>query len=365
MANLDPIEFSAQSNYNLILENMLDLNFNSISSIDALFYKDLKANFSSAGIVSINFSSGLIADLTVNTNFNMYYAIGSLTINYSTESVFDSPIYYYREVMDSILIEAEATLQTLLKSISLEETILILSPDLELVAFLENYSDFVWNRRWRNVDDFELSISKSKSVSRFLRPNNYIAIKQGDVYHAGRIKKRDLKLDNNGEKLTVTGKGLGEIFENRIAFNDVNTGDGYDTFTGPGENAMKHYVRVNVVTPDDIERAVPNLVVSIDRGKGVEINYKARFQKISKVLYEISKTTGLGWDIILDLNNKEFKFLVKKAKINKAVRLDPNFDSVKMIRFEEDTSESENSILIAGQGQGSDRMIRTVDRNEV
>ena len=36
-----------------------------------------------------------------------------------------------------------------------------------------------------------------------------------------------------------------------------------------------------------------------------------------------------------------------------------------MINFKEDKSESENTITIAGQGQGSDRMIKTVSKDEV
>ena len=36
-----------------------------------------------------------------------------------------------------------------------------------------------------------------------------------------------------------------------------------------------------------------------------------------------------------------------------------------MIQFEENKSSQENKVVVAGQGEGADRMIRTVSRNEV
>lgn len=324
-------------------EDMLILDFFAESSFNSLIDHDMKLSINSYSSFNTLFSSDILITFVGSSEFNLDSL--SASIPFKFESVSDFHVE--------------------LKKIGLSQILMILSPDLDLLSYLETYNDFIWNRRWRNTDDFELSIYKTRKEARYLRTDNYIAFKRGDIIHAGRISDRDMKKDNSNELITVSGKGLGEIFENRIAFNKVNAGNGYDNFTGPAESAMKYFVDVNVVNPDDITRKVEQLVIEIDRQKGETINYNARFQKISEILYEIAKTTGLGWDVQLDLEDKKFIFKVLSAKIKMGVRLNPNMNSVKMIGFKEHKSSSENTILIAGQGQGAERDILEVSRNEV
>ena len=249
--------------------------------------------------------------------------------------------------------------------ISNKEVILILDPNLNLIAQLDNYEDLMWNRRWRKPDDFELTMDKSKLNASYLNVNNYIAKKRGDIVHAGRIKNRELKKDESGETISVSGKGLGEIVENRIAYHKTQVGDGYDTQTGPAETVMKKYVYNNIIDPENTDRKIDKLKLEKDKKVGQEIHYKARFQEISEILYEIAKTSGLGWDIILDLDNKEFVFKVLYAKIRTGIRLTTKMDSVTMIGYKEKQGEKENTAIVAGQGSGSDRQIVEVSKNDL
>jgi hypothetical protein len=336
------LDFSGISNINLKLDDLLNLKYNASSNYD----------LSAKTFSSFNFSG--LSEIKVKTN-------SSIIINFNSFSSYDLSAVVSLNI-DFIGI---SNLEIGLSRVGLNELLLVLSPDLELLAYLESYNDFVWNRRWRKVDDFEVSIHRNREESKYLRPDCYIALKNGDVIHAGRIKDREIKKSDNNELITVSGKGLGEIFEERIAFHNVNTGDGYDSFSGPAESAMKHYVDVNVVNPDNPARKVNQLEIYKDLAKGNNINYNARFQKISEILYEISKTTGLGWDLQLDIDSKKFIFKVLTAGIKDEIRLNPAMDSVKMIDFKESKSSSENTILIAGQGSGADRQMLEVSRNEV
>ncbi|MFW6288095.1 MAG: Gp37-like protein, partial [bacterium] len=112
----------------------------------------------------------------------------TFSVNYSAISEYINPLYFAKEVMSEFLAgEIITEFDTSFKIISLDSQLLILSPDFELLAYIENYEDFVWNRRWRKVDDYELTVDKSKPVSRFLQADNYVVKKQGDLIHAGRI----------------------------------------------------------------------------------------------------------------------------------------------------------------------------------
>lgn len=327
-------------------DNQIDSIFNTTSQFENKFNTSLVIDFES----EIKFLNILSQEIVFS--FDTYSNLKAIFIN-------------SREFIGNLDFNLFSEFVVYVDKYSINSNLIVLSPDLEILAYLENYNDFVWNRRWRKIDDFELSINTGKPVSRYLRTDNYIAMKRGDIVHAGKIKNREIKKDANGEFITVSGKGLGEILENRIAFNDVNVGSGFDTFNGSAESAMKYYVDVNVKNPDDARRKINRLVIDRDREKGKVINYNARFQKISEILYEIAKTSGLGWDVQLDLENKEFVFKVISAKIRQSIRLNPDFDSVKMIDFKEHNSNSETTILVAGQGSGADRDILEVSRNEV
>jgi len=289
----------------------------------------------------------------------------NLSVSFNAASQLEMPLYKKHEVLSELVLTAESRVSINLKSTSLRAILMILSPDFDVLSFLETYQDFVWNYRWRNVDNFEVSISKFKDESKFLITGNYIAVKRGEFVKAGKIKDRELTINANGEFIKARGKGLGEIFENRIAFNGVNEGNGYDSFSGPAESAMKHYVNVNVQNPNDIRRKVQNLIIEDDRHKGRVINYRARFQKLSEILYDISKISGLGWDLVLDLKTKEIIFKVLKAKIRKGIIFSPNFDSITMLNYKESSNKNENTALVAGQGEGAERMLLEVNRNEV
>ena len=376
------LDFDSVAEYNSGIESGLNINLESTAEYNNVFSELITVMFESTADYNINIANTILMNIEANAESNIYlseilniifeaeaeYNSGienTININYTADGTYQTEIFYGREILEALDYTAEGEFESVISVIAIDSLLLVLSSDLEILAYLEDYEDFIWNRKWRNPDNFELIVDRSKSVARFLRTDNYIAQKQGDDVHAGRIKTRNMKLNPTGEKITVSGKGLGEIFENRIAFNKVNEGDGYDSYSGPAESAMKYYVNVNVKNPDDTKRKIDKLVIATDNEKGGTINYKARFQKISKILYEISKTSGLGWDLVLDLTNKKFVFKVLTAKIRKGIRLSPDMDSVKMVAFKENKSSSENTILIAGQGSGASRMTKEVTRNDV
>jgi len=374
-------------NYKL-LDNLINLEYSSpkyknsiildFTLVDKTIYQNsLTINYTleEIPVLEMNFVSNTDFALKLSTGINLKGAISSSfvipvsstwsEISFQSTTSLDLELVKLKELLGSLDFQINSETSLFLKIYSNKETILIFTPDFELLAVLDDFQDFVWNRKWRKIDDYKLSLNRNNNVSKYLQLENYVAIKKASKVYAGRIATRELEKNSEGEYVTVSGKGLGEIFENRIAFNNVNVDDGYDTFVGAAESAMKHYVNVNVINSTDPTRSVDNLVNEVDREKGSIIHYKARFQKISEILYEIAKTTGLGWELQLDLTTKQIVFKVLTAKIRKGVRLNPEFDSVQMINFKENKTSNENKILIAGQGKGSNRMIRTVSRNEV
>ena len=298
---------------------------------------------------------------------------GKIEINIDEISALEikEDVVYYLEDYPSLIkirvdIETDSTLN--ITYLSNNESIMVLDPELNLLTYLDDMEYFSWVRRWRRPDSFKLMMNRYKENADYLKVDNYLIKKTGDVLRGGRIRDRKIKVNEEGrssEVWEIIGRGFGDAFNQRLALNSIDTGDGYDTKEAPAETVMKYYVDVNTVNPSDINRKIPNLRIEEDKGLGRTIKYKARFQKLSNILYDISQVTGLGWDIKFDLDNKEFIFQVLYAELKPEIKLSTDTNSVQKIKFTEDRLDSINTAIVAGQGEGSDRMIVKVTEDDL
>ncbi len=115
-------------------------------------------------------------------------------------------------------------------------------------------------------------------------------------------------------KLTVKGCMLKGLAKRRVCVPPLEAGArayqdfGWDRFTGSAESAYKHFAGVNLVSPDDAARAIPGLVLATDQGRGISLPWQARFDRLDTLFQTIGETTETGWDIRIDLVNKQFIF---------------------------------------------------------
>lgn len=237
-------------------------------------------------------------------------------------------------------------------------------PAFEVLAVLDDAIDIMWEYKWREADTFELTTTVTSDNAGYLQLGNYIAKGEGSFLNIAKITNRKLEKTDSLEKITISGKSVESIFENKIAFNNVNVGDGYDTFRGPAESAMKHYINSNVVNPTDPDRKIGSLEIELDKGRGQDIAYKARFQKLSKILYDISKLAGLGWELVLNIETSKLLFKVKTSEIKPYIKLSTEMDSVNVTHFEESDNYAESNLILAGQGEGSERLIKSYSKED-
>ena len=388
---------SIKSEYNLYtLEINTDLDIScSVSITTSLTDKpriNLESSYELYGLAitpAMDLSSSMIIDIretpkpqvTINGKYNLYTLkiAAGLDINTSIEvetNELKKPryntagTYTLEDYPNFIKMEFNITSNNSLAVtyIANNETIMVLDPELNLLTYLDDTEYFSWARRWRRPDSFKLLINRYKENAEYLKVNNYLIKKTGDVLRGGQIKNREIEVNDKGqasECWLIKGRGFGEIFSQRLALHEIDVEDGFDTIEAPAETAMKYFVDVNVINPSDLNRKVPNLSIEADKKMGKTIKYKARFQKISDILYDISKLTGLGWDIKFDLNKKEFIFQVLYADLKPEIRLSTNTDSVKSISFSENHLDSINTAVVAGQGEGGDRMVVKVTEDDL
>lgn len=239
----------------------------------------------------------------------------------------------------------------------------IINKDFLLQGIITNYESVIFNRSWSGVGDFEIHINQSKQNTDKLTVGNFIMLnkKQNKV---GIIE--DSKLDfNNTKTLIVSGKQLKGITNRRLTVTDT-----YDRVTKTqAENIFKHYINAHMIDTYYNEIATPQrniswLRVAETQNRGLETVWQSRFEYLNALFEHISKDTGLGWDIVLDLAQKCAIFDVYEGKdrsINQSINPPVIFSETKRnlstSQISTQTSGSKNVGYVLGKGELEDRPI--------
>jgi hypothetical protein len=188
----------------------------------------------------------------------------------------------------------------------------------------------------------------------------------------GIIRHREIELDENGKKTEnwlVKGIALKGVVAQRITV--PSSGDSHDRANGSAETVMKHYVNNHIVNPVDVKRKIDMVLLASNQQRGSYISWESRFKNLRDDLIEISKASGLGWDIFLDFQQKKWIFDVYEGRNltvnqteNPPVIFSPQFESLKQLSFVESDYNYKNFGYIAGQGEGELRRVVEVGEAE-
>jgi hypothetical protein len=247
----------------------------------------------------------------------------------------------------------------------------ILTPVLDLLAEIDDYESLLFTRRWHEVGEFELRINRYKRHTELLQRGNLIML-GSHRNKVGIIKHRGIDVDEKGkitENWLIKGIALKGVMAQRIVVPSV--GDSHDRANGSAETVMKHYVNNHVVNPVDTKRKIDMVVIALNQQRGSQISWESRFKNLADELIEISKASGLGWDVILDFEQKKWIFdvfvgrdLTVNQSVNPPVIFSPQFESLKQLSFVESDYNYRNYGYIAGQGEGADRRVVEVGEAE-
>ena len=251
----------------------------------------------------------------------------------------------------------------------------IFDPNLNKLAEIDDYLYFAWRRKWRRPDEWQMEINRYARGTEYINPENLIVFQRtarsnGTVTEnrVGRIEYMELALGESGklsENWKLRGGAYSGIFDHRIALHDTNVGTGYDVQSGAAETVMRHYVDANCISATDLDRIVPMLTLASDQARGPSVSYRARFQYISQILEELSIYSGLGYEVEVDFDAGQFVFTVYEGRNlspdngegNSPVIFSPEFGNVKLLNYRYSTLDSKDIAIVAGQGEGANRIV--------
>lgn len=242
-----------------------------------------------------------------------------------------------------------------------KHNIRVLETDLTLVAEIDTYTSFTFQRKLYNAGRFTLILNYYTTNALELTMNRLIML-DNNPYKVGIIKGVKYIQEGNNETLEVTGFELKGIFKQRVTI--PNAGQSHQKFSTTNfETILKGLVQKQCI--DNTTMKFNRLEVVANTNKGFEFGFETRYKKLDEEIEKISRNAEIGYQVYLDFETKKWKFDIIRSN----VVLDENaflpifsaeYDNMERQEFESDTSESKNYAIVAGQGEGSDRTIKIV-----
>lgn len=223
--------------------------------------------------------------------------------------------------------------------------ILLLDKDFKAIALIDDYQSLTWHRVYGNVGDFVL----------YLRPEVYQHTK--DAYYLYLSDNKELALiecnELTDDQLIVRGNFYDTVYDREIVYPTQTFSNKY-----PEEIA---YALINeyfptIETPAEIE------------GLGSKITTQFTGKSVLEVLQDICESQALGFETKYSSTGNVLTFRLYQGlnrlstqNENPFIDFSNNYDTLSEYEFTYDIRPEKNYALVAGEGEGDDRVTTTVD----
>ena len=241
--------------------------------------------------------------------------------------------------------------------------------DLEMIGEVRNYTSLIFIRRWETFGEFELH-TKIQRPDLF-QQGNYIML-DNDPYRSGIILEHNDDTDGYGvnslEDITIKGFSLLYKLFGRWTIPPPANNGYYIWSSKPVEDIMYDLVQDSAVNPTNNKRKIPHLVLGENKHRGEKLTYQSRLKRVSDELNALSLQSGLGVSVKLDAENKRLVFEVLDGIDRSYAEDNPNsyvFSKknrrVTKRKYSYTAKGMANMAYVAGQGDGEDREIETIN----
>ncbi len=236
----------------------------------------------------------------------------------------------------------------------------LLNKSLEIVDIIDSYKSLIWTTRYYEAGDFELYLPASEKMLNVLKRDYYL-VRESDMTQAMIIKNIQITTDiENGNYLIVTGKCLKSILSRRIVWEQTY-------LKGTVETGIRNLVTKNLISSPIEERNISNLILGAELGISVRLSSQYTGDNVGEVVTKLCKKNDLGFDILLDLDEKKFIFILYQGadrsfnqNVNPRVIFSNEFENLLTTTYVYNSDEFKNVAKVAGEGDGVYRKSATV-----
>lgn len=215
-------------------------------------------------------------------------------------------------------------------------------------------TSIIWVKRFTDAGEFELYLPASADLMQLFAGDTLIT---RDGTNTAMIPEGvTLTTDaENGNYLTITGKSAENILGRRIIPKQSN-------YRGTTENALRQMITDNIISPTDNTRKISIFTLAAAQGYTETIDKQVTGKNLLEVVSEICTAYEYGFNV--DFIGGNFVFSLYKGtdrsagqSVNPRVVFSPEFENLGNTEYSRDKSTYYNSVYVAGQGEGIDRVI--------
>lgn len=240
----------------------------------------------------------------------------------------------------------------------------IMTRDFNLLGETSRYESLQITRSWHGLGVMDMRINRYKQHADKLQRGNII-FPHNHLNKAYIIRHKEIELDENGkitENWIIRALPLKSWVAQRLTY--PPEGQAYDSITSNAESVMHHYVHNHVINPADSNRVMQDIILSNNLNRGENIQWQSRYKNLAEELENIGLQSGLGWNIELDYETKQFVFKVLEGRNLSASQsvlppaiFSPEFNTLGQLSYVESELDYKNYAIVAGQGEGVERRI--------
>ena len=244
----------------------------------------------------------------------------------------------------------------------------ISTPQGERFALLSDLISLSCNRVVNNVGALELVLPKSTKYEwQDFEKDCIIEVWRNEsllmdtIWFVQSIKRQ---LSESGEYLiSLTAKDANYLLETRIV--DAYAGSSGATKSGFADDVMKEFVYEQIVNPTNISRIFPTVSVQSNRSAAPFIKHSGAWKTLISVLRDISDSvqtrgTYLAYDMVArNTSSIEFRtYINQRGRPETSTPIvSPEQGNISSITRTIDYTDSMTNIIVAGQGEGVDRVV--------
>ena len=252
-----------------------------------------------------------------------------------------------------------------------------LDKKLDLIAIVEGYSSLRFIRRWQTIGEFEMHFNFSAFGAEHIKNTEYIML-DSDGHRVGIVDDLEADENQNGIEITVTGRTLNGLANQRITVPEDNPGNmGYDLVPinlmdgayVSAETVLKEYAHRHMFK--FVNRAIDYLVIAPDLKRGIQINWMSRYEQLDELFRAISEYSDIGWEIYLDIEEKQFVFDVVPGVNRSSIQMENSyvifsrdFENISSLKYKKTRTGFKNLAYAGGEGEGANRLVVPVSNEQ-
>lgn len=239
----------------------------------------------------------------------------------------------------------------------------VLDNTLTVVAVIDSFKSLIWTTRYFECGDFELFLPADPDLLHYLQEDYFII--RDDDSSVMVIEDCEIQTDaENGDFFIVTGRSLESILFRRVflrQFNLTSTGSlAFAVWALVQECQTVRNPATGQPDPTKTYRQIPNLDIDMIFPGTETIEAQFTGQTLFDAIQMLIQARSTGIRMVITATKKMQIQLYKGTEV--PVTFSPEYDNMISSKYTFSKRNFANTVVCAGEGEGTDRQITTVIR---